>query len=87
MNRQCYAIKPYWEAYEGALRQQFDTFITLRYDIGAVWEGELLIQAKDFINGRGLALSLKTPLGPFSIAYGQTSTRDERLYISAGYNF
>ncbi len=65
----------------------FDTYISLRYDIVAVWEGELLIQAKDFINGRGLALSLKTPLGPFSIAYGQTSTRDKRLYISAGYNF
>jgi len=65
----------------------FDTFVSFRYDFGAVWEGELFIQSKDFINGRGLALSLKTPLGPFSIAYGQTSTRDERIYISAGYNF
>lgn len=65
----------------------FDTYISLRWDIGAIWEGELYIQEKDFINGRGLALSLKTPLGPFSIAYGQTSARDERLYISAGYNF
>ncbi len=65
----------------------FDTFISLRYDIGAIWESELLIQGKDFINGRGLAISLNTPLGPLSIAYGQTSARDERLYISAGYNF
>jgi len=65
----------------------FDTYISFRYDIGAIWEGELLIQAKDFINGGGLAICLKTPLGPFSIAYGQASTHDERLYISAGYNF
>ncbi len=71
-------INTYW---------MFDTFLTLRFDFGAVWEKDLIINGSDFVNGRGLALSFQTPIGPLSIAYGQANTRDERVYISAGYEF
>jgi len=46
-----------------------------------------VIESQDFINGKGLAVYVKTPVGPFSVAYGRTSARDERIYLSAGYNF
>lgn len=65
----------------------FDAFLAFRYDFGAVWKSELVIEPRDFINGKGLAILLKTPLGPFSVAYGQSSAHDERIYFSAGYSF
>ena len=64
-----------------------DLYIALRADVGAVWEKVVDVSAEDFINGRGAALQLKSPLGPFSIAYGRTGTGHDRLYVSAGYKF
>ena len=62
-------------------------YFSTRFDFGAVWENSVDVQGSDFISGRGVALSAKTPFGPLSIAYGQASNGKERLYLSAGYSF
>ncbi len=62
-------------------------YFSTRFDFGAVWENSVEVNGKDFISGRGAALSLKTPLGPFSAAYGRASNGHDRFYFSAGYNF
>ena len=64
-----------------------DVYLSARVDYGAVWQESLDINFDHFVNGRGLALSFQTPIGPLSIAYGQANTRDERVYLSAGYEF
>ncbi len=62
-------------------------YLSARFDFGAVWENSVEVKGSDFISGRGGALSLKTPLGPFSVAYGRVSNGQDRFYFSAGYNF
>ncbi len=62
-------------------------YLSARFDFGAVWENSVEVKGNDFISGRGAALSLKTPLGPFSAAYGRASNGHDRFYFSAGYNY
>jgi len=73
--------------YHLPFRLLFDTYLSLRFDAGAVWENVVEIKADDFINGRGISLSMKTPIGPLSFAYGLASNGRKRLYFSAGYQF
>lgn len=65
----------------------FDTFLSLRFDAGAVWESVLDVKPEDFINGKGIAVSFKTPLGPISFAYGRASNGKKEMYFTAGYDF
>ena len=65
----------------------FDTFLTLRYDVGSAWKNSLEIKGEDFISGRGVAFAFDTPLGPISFAYGVASNGKKTLYFNAGYEF
>lgn len=68
-------------------RQLLEFYITLRFDIAASWENTVEIYKEDFITGRGVGLSLKTPFGPVALAYGVTNRNTSRLYFYAGYDF
>lgn len=65
----------------------FDTYLSVRFDMGAVWENVLEIQAEDFIGGKGVAVSFDTPLGPFEFAYGWAANGRKEIYFKAGYDF
>lgn len=65
-----------------------DTYISARYDLGAVWENpNLLIEAKDFFSGIGGYLGLDTFLGPLYIGYGKASLGRSEFYLSLGFDF
>lgn len=65
-----------------------DSYLGLRYDIGAVWEEpNLLIESKDFFYGSGIWLGLDTILGPLLFGYGKKAGDVGLLYISLGYDF
>lgn len=64
-----------------------NTYFSARYDLGAMWTKMDAIKADDFISGHGVALSCKTPIGPFSFAYGKTNRRQHQFYFSAGFEF
>ena len=65
----------------------FKTFISARYDLGAMWAKMEEIRTDDFISGYGAAISFKTPVGPFNFAYGQTNRGQWQFYFSAGFEF
>lgn len=62
-------------------------YLSTRFDFGAVWEKSVDIKPKDFISGKGLALSFATPAGPFTVAYGKASLGREQFYLQFGYGF
>ncbi len=68
-------------------KRLFDIYLSLRYDVGAAWETAVDVQPVDFINGKGVALSFKSPLGPISFSYGAASNGKRRFYFTAGYDF
>jgi NTE family protein len=68
-------------------RRLFDIYLSFRYDIAAAWENTVDIYKENFIDGRGLGIALKTPLGPLNLSYGKSSNGKSRIYLIAGYNF
>ncbi len=64
-----------------------DTYLSLRYDLGATWMKVEHITTDDFLSGYGGALSIKTPFGPFAIGYGFTDRGQQAFYLSMGYEF
>jgi len=68
--------KPLWELYA-----------SIRLEVGGTWKNAVKVNARDFINGHGLALAMNTPAGPLSISYGWASNHKQRLYFSFGYSF
>jgi NTE family protein len=68
-------------------RNYLSFYFSTRFDFGAVWKNSVEVKASDFISGRGAAVSVKTPIGPFSLAYGRASNGNDRLYFSAGFDF
>ncbi len=50
----------------------FDAFITLRYDVGNIWERKEEMKFKDFKQGLGAVLSFDTPVGPADFAIGRS---------------
>lgn len=69
-------FKPLWEM-----------FLSLRFEVGGAWKNAVKAKAQDFINGRGICLSMNTPAGPLNFSYGRASNNKKRLYFSFGYNF
>ncbi len=49
----------------------FDTYLFLRYDLGAVWAKPERIQFKDLKHGAGAGIGLDTPIGPAKISVGR----------------
>ena len=65
----------------------FKTYFSVRYDLGAMWAKMEEIKTNDFIGGYGTSLGIKTPVGPFTIAYGRTTRGQSQVYFSAGFEF
>ena len=68
-------------------RIPFRTFLHLNAQLAGIWDKEEDIRPKDFLFGIGVKLSMNTPVGPFSFAYGRTREYRERYYFSAGFDF
>lgn len=49
----------------------FDTWISLRYDIGGVWDRPSAIRLSELRHGIGADIGLDTPLGPAKFSFGQ----------------
>jgi NTE family protein len=56
----------------------FDTYLSVRYDIGKAWETPEKILLKDLRHGAGIGLGLDTPIGPADFAIGRS------FYFSEG---
>ncbi len=75
----------------------FDTYVSLRYDIGGVWSTMQAIRLGDLRHGIGTALAFDTPLGPAKVALGRAfffqknpngvSLGPYTLYFSIGMRF
>ena len=50
----------------------FDTYVALRYDLGAVWERPEKIRIADMNHGIGLRIGLDTPVGPAQFSVGRS---------------
>jgi NTE family protein len=52
----------------------FDTYFSLRYDLGSIWLNREQIRFKDLRHGVGAAISFNTPVGPAEFAVGKSFT-------------
>lgn len=50
----------------------FDTYFSLRYDVGSIWEKIENAKFSNFKHGVGASLEFDTPLGPARFAFGQS---------------
>ena len=50
----------------------FDTYLSLRYDIGRTWKNPELVRIEDLRHGAGLIVGLDTPIGPADFAIGKS---------------
>jgi NTE family protein len=50
----------------------FDSYLSLRYDLGRTWANPELIKIQDLRHGAGLILGLDTPIGPADFAVGRS---------------
>lgn len=50
----------------------FDTYASVRYDMGTIWTMPEDIRLKDLRHGLGLTLSLDTPIGPVDLSVGRS---------------
>lgn len=75
----------------------FDTYFSLRYDLGSIWAFQEQIRFKDLRQGIGTTLSFDTPIGPADFSVGRSflykknlpgspiSWGDLDFYFSIGY--
>ncbi len=49
----------------------FDTYFSVRYDVGAVWENPEFIRIDQLRQGIGATLGIDSPIGPFNISLGK----------------
>jgi NTE family protein len=50
----------------------FDTYFSMRYDLGSIWEQQEEIRFKDLKHGIGASLSFDTPIGPAEFSVGKS---------------
>lgn len=53
------------------IRILFDTYLSVRYDVGAVWENPEFIRIDQLRQGLGATLGIDSPIGPFNISIGR----------------
>ncbi len=58
--------------YQLPVRILFDTYLKLRYDIGAIWLKPEEIRLVDLRHGLGLTLGFDTPIGPAEFSIGRS---------------
>lgn len=75
-----FRIQPPWPDY-------LEWYISLRYDLGGIWNKYTNLNIKDFMHGAGVIISLNTPVGPIQVGYGRMDRDKDRIYLSAGYTF
>ncbi len=49
----------------------FDTYLKVRYDLGAVWQGASSIKFSELRHGIGATVSFDTPIGPANFSFGR----------------
>lgn len=54
------------------MRIFFDTYVSLRYDLGAIWENPENIRIGDMNHGIGLTVGVDTPVGPARFSLGRS---------------
>jgi NTE family protein len=54
------------------LQLVYDTYVSLRYDLGRTWENPELIKLEDLRHGIGLQIGLDTPIGPADFGFGHS---------------
>ena len=62
-------------------------YLHLIYNIGNVWDSHDPIRFDSLLHSYGIQGSFATYFGPLSIGWGITSEGDDRLYMSAGWEF
>jgi NTE family protein len=50
----------------------FDSYVSLRYDLGRTWANPELVRIEDLRHGAGLVIGLDTPIGPADFAIGKS---------------
>lgn len=77
----------------------FDAYVSVRYDVGNIWERKEEMKFKEFKQGLGAILSFDTPIGPADFAIGRSFLIDRglttgniirgstELYFTIGYYF
>lgn len=75
----------------------FDAYISVRYNIGSIWEKEEEMKIKNFKHATGLMVSWDTPIGPADLGIGRSFIinnldnivvrGESTLYFSIGYFF
>lgn len=77
----------------------FDTYLSMRYDLGSTWEEQEQIRFKDLRHGIGGTISFDTPIGPADFSVGRSflfikdlpdnpiSWGDVLFYFSIGYYY
>jgi NTE family protein len=77
----------------------FDAYLSVRYDVGNIWERKEEMKFKEFKQGLGAILSFDTPIGPADFAIGRSFLIDRglttgnvvrgptQLYFTIGYFF
>ncbi len=77
----------------------FDTYLSLRYDLGGTWQTPSQIRIKDLEHGLGFGVGLDTPLGPADFSLGRSFSFNKAntshlinygpwvAYFSFGYRF
>ncbi|MCE1165209.1 MAG: patatin-like phospholipase family protein [Bacteroidetes bacterium] len=58
----------------------FDTYVSMRYDLGRIWENSEDIRFKDLRHGLGLAAMFDTPIGKAGFSVGRT------FYFNKGFS-
>ncbi len=59
----------------------FDTYFSIRYDLGSVWIQPEQIRFQDFRHGLGLTVAFDTPVGPAKFSLGQAFYFKENPYL------
>ncbi len=62
-------------------------YLTLSYSIGNVWPRGSVITANTLLQGYGVTGSLATFIGPITLGWGITSQGDDRVSLSAGWEY
>lgn len=50
----------------------FDSYLSIRYDLGRTWANPELVRIEDLRHGAGIMLGLDTPIGPADFAVGKS---------------
>jgi len=60
--------------YKLPIKIYFDTYLSVRYNIGSIWREQEQIRFKDLQHGIGLTVSFDTPIGPADFSIGKSFT-------------